>query len=95
MVNRVTLEEARGRVLYVRCHKTDQIPGEYVRAFAIEETAPGIWEAKIAEESMDMPQRRDFQKAVMEFGDIDKIIWTHFIGGVPRQRETKFRSTGQ
>jgi predicted nuclease of predicted toxin-antitoxin system len=90
-VNRVTLEESKGRVIYVRCHATDEIPGEYRKAFDLEETDPGVWEAKIAMESMTLGQRRDFTKAVMDHGGIDKIIWCHYVDGVARQRETIFK----
>lgn len=89
-MNRVTLEEAIGRVLYVRCHKTDEIPGEYETAFDLEETAPGIWEAKIAMKSMTLDQRRDFKAAVRARGDIKKIIWTRHVDGIVKHRETIF-----
>ena len=89
-MNRVTLELAAGPVLYVRCHKTDEIPGEYEKAFDLEEISPGIWEAKIAMESMTMKQRRDFQHAVKAHGGIKKIIWTRYIEGQIVHRETVF-----
>jgi predicted nuclease of predicted toxin-antitoxin system len=89
--NRVTLEEAKGRVLYVRCHVSDQIPGKYSKGFDLEETEPGIWEAKIAEESMTQDQRRDFQRAVLARGDIFKIIWTRYEENRTKRRETIFQ----
>ena len=89
-MNRVTLEEAKGSVLYVRCHKTDTIPGEYVKAFDLEEISPGVWEAKIAMESMTLDQRRDFREAVRGHGGIKKIIWTRYLNDGIVRRETNF-----
>lgn len=96
-MNRVTLEEAKGRVRYVRVHADAvRIPGPYKMAFAIEELSPGVWEAKIALDAMEKEQRRDFTKAVETQGDICKIVWTRFPEvGEPYQRETKFRCNCQ
>lgn len=88
--NRVTLEEANGRVLYVRCH-TGKVPGPYSHAFAIEEKEPGTWEAKIAMEAMTLEQRRHFTEAVLARSDIYKIIWTRYVDGQVKQRETIFQ----
>lgn len=89
-MNKVTLEEAKGKVLYVRCHK-DAIPGPYVKAFDLEEIYPGIWEAKIAMESMTLEQRRDFTDAVERHGGISKIIWTRYLEKGIVHRETSFK----
>lgn len=88
-MNRVTLEESTGRVLYVRCH-IDKVPGVYSKAFALEEKEPGVWEAKIAMESMTLEQRRDFTKAVLDRNDISKIIWARYVDGKVKHRETNF-----
>lgn len=90
MNNRVTLELADGPVLYVRCHKTDEIPGEYENAFALECVSPGVWEAKIAMESMTLAQRRDFKRAVLDRGDIKKIVWARYVDGTVLHKETVF-----
>ena len=89
-MNKVTLEEAKGKVLYVRCHK-DAIPGPYVKAFDLEEIYPGVWEAKIAMESMTLEQRRDFTEAVESHGGISKIIWTRYLEKGIVHRETNFK----
>lgn len=89
-MNRVTLEENQGRVLYVRCH-AGQIPGPYKMAFAIEELGAGTWEAKIAMEAMTVEQRREFTEAVEARGDICRIRWTRYPEhGESYIRETKF-----
>jgi len=90
-MNRTTLELSEGRVLYVRHHTSDEIPGPYEDPFALEELSAGVWEAKIAIESMSLRQRRDFSKAVMERDDISKIVWTRHIDGKIIHRETIFR----
>ena len=92
-MSRVTLEEAKGRVRYVRVHKDSiRVPGPYTVAFATEQLGPGIWEAKIALDAMEKEQRRDFTRVVEAQGDICKIVWTRYPElGEPYQRETKFR----
>ena len=90
-MNRTTMELAEGRVLYVRHHTTDIIPGPYEKPFDLEEVSPGVWEAKIAEESMTIRQRRDFGNAVRARGDIAKIIWTRHIDGKVFHKETIFK----
>lgn len=89
-MSKITLEEASGRVRYVRCH-TDKVPGPYKMAFALEELSHGLWEAKIALDAMAAEDRREFTRVVEEKGDICRIVWTRYPEkGEPYTRETKF-----
>ena len=74
--------------MYVRCHVTDEIPGKYNEAFALEEMEPGVWEAKIAKESLTASQRRDFEESALATGEIEKVVWRRHINGVVKFRET-------
>lgn len=90
-MNRVTLELAKGRVMYVRCHISDVIPGEYKEAFALEEIEPGVWEAKIAMERLSLSERRDFEESALATGQIKKVVWKRCNGTEIKFREKERR----